>query len=680
MFKSNVPLIIGALLVCFAMAAGCGGSSSTPSDDRTAAEREASTQNVSPSSGGTISFPDGAKVSFPAGSVSAETAVFVTKPKNASALETGFAGYMRITPESLALSGAATVTLKYDTAKIADASKIHVLSYSESNPEINAGGEISYFQFITPEAIDTAAGTVTFNTSHFSVFSYFWEDPAYLVLGLPGKYLKKGDLIYVLTNAQSSKTDGAWFPGHGGLYLGTTDPNATSNDGTTIVESTPKDATVEILKDGVQTSPLDKFKTLSGTHIFIGARRPKSTAMTAAQRSAIATYALGKVDKIGYRDVGGGSFLNLSDSSKISCVALTELAYSAAGINLVPEICEVLLYPIRQFNRTAPVDEITVQAGETIDFLVYGLVRGGLRYSKEDKNYSMTATSTSDVFTTGGAKFSKYVDCYDFNWKPTKEAIGKSYVISFALSGSGFSSITQSLTINVTGSYFPMVDGSKYQYADTQTTTNSSGTTTQTNSIARTITAGTSNEITDVYTHGKSSATFVTTVSDTGGYWIYNKAVAEGSSTVNFSPYWKIMPNDLKDPKTSWSNDFQMIVPSSEGTDGQTLSLKETDVVGDDYETITVNGIKFENALKITRAQTGTMPDYHGKDSEGKPVTIRTDSYATSSVEYYAPGVGLIKGNSERKIKQTLIQSDGSTKTASETSSTVREIVSYTIP
>jgi hypothetical protein len=189
--RIKFALIIIGFIFAGLFIANCGTPLPTPSNGRTAAARESKSQMIETSVSGTIEFSDGAKVSFPAGAVSQETNVEVAKPKNAADLESGFAGYMRIVPENLSLSNDATVVLKYDTSKIPDPSIVNVLSHSESNPAIDLGSEISYFQFITPESINSQEGTVTFKTNHFSVFGYFWENPAYLVMDLPGKYLKK---------------------------------------------------------------------------------------------------------------------------------------------------------------------------------------------------------------------------------------------------------------------------------------------------------------------------------------------------------------------------------------------------------------------------------------------------------------------------------------------------------
>jgi len=691
-----IGFVIGICLVITALAVGCGqinptatSTSTAIPSTRTAAETETSTQTISSTSSGTIEFSDGSKVVLSAGALTLETQISVTKPKTVSDLEEGFAGYMRVEPESLTLSKEAIVTLKYDPNKISDTSKISVLSYSASNPRIDLGSEISYFQFITPEAINTAESTVSFKTSHFSVFSYFWEYPAYLVLGLPGRYLKKGDLIYVLTNAMTSTNDGAWFPGHTGLYLGTTNPDLNTNDGSTVIESTPIAPSLGQNQDGVQYSTLDNFKTLSGQHIFIGARRPKGITMTKDHRKAIAKYAIDKIG-VGFRDVGGGSFLNISDSTKISCVGFTELAYSAGGINIVPEYAEALLYPIRQFNRTEPVSEITVIANEKVDIPVYGLVRGGLRYSKDDKNYSVTASSTSDVFSSGGATFNRILNGKEFVWTPKLSDIGKTVIIKFELSGSGLTTLTQNLAINVSGSYFPMITGAQYTYSDTQNinTTYSTGkptTSTTTNTVIRTVTGGSTNEITETI----EEVNIKYKCSEASGYWVYNKLYGNGVELIEFSPYWRIMPTDLQEPQTTWGTSFDMKVASTESTLAINIGAKESDVVGDDFETITAAGVAFEKSLKINRTLTLTKPDQTGvvteESEDGKTkntytVTVKTDTYTTAGTEYYAPGVGLIRVGAVETLKQSAIRSDGKQVTSTKTTTINRELISYSIP
>lgn len=673
--RAGIISIVCALLVSSCGGGGTPATTSASTTSSTTIQTDSASSAISASSGGTVSFSDGTTVSIPAGALTADTTITAEKPKAGEDLGSSLAGYIELGPDTVSLQKPVTITYTYDDSKAGDETALHVVSMSSSNPEVNVGSEKHYFQDVAIESQDTSKNTITVQMSHFSVLGYMWEEKAYLVLDIPGEFLQKGDLIYALTGATGSSESGSWFPGHTGMYLGTTDASSKLNDGNTVIESTPKDTALQQTTDGVQTSTLGKFKALFGQHIYLGARRPLTTTLTKEQRTKIVQYALDRLSAgVGYRSIGGGPLLNIADNTKISCVGLTELAYEAAGVNLVPGWKELLLWPIRQFVFTKPVDEVTVKAGEDITIYLKGAVKVSSTYSSQDSLYTFSATSSPENIFTEGRGATLNTQYKFFTWTPKQSEIGKSFVVTFTMNAGQYGTVKQDLTINVAGDYFPVVDKASYTYAVTQISTASlspdSYTQTDVVSAATTpkkITQTVEDVSTELYLDEKN------------GYKVYTEQWIDGKQAATFTPYFIILPVPLLEPSDTWSENFNINYTKEVVGGPFTIGITETNTVDADYISLAVGAGTFEKVLKVTSSQTWSIPDRTGTDDNGNSVTIKSEKTATI-INYFAPGVGLIKSTGTEKEKDTVTKSDGSTQTQDITETTEKTLTSYSIP
>ncbi len=422
---------------------------------------------VTAASGGTLVTSDGSvTLTIPPGALSADQTITVTnyvfQTSDGQELQ-----QMILSPAGLRLSKPAQLTTKFSSAISAENLSIHWLS--GENTEHHLGSEISQFEAVDNAIINTAARTATVAISHFSIGSYWvgfiqtvgntgnhlWEEPVYLVFDLDGKNLKKADLLYTLSKNEFDNLVGGhgWFPGHAALYLGSQSAGSRGNDGDTIIESTPED-TVLNQTDGVQFGSLAKIKTLSGNHIFMGARRPFFK-LADADRSRIAGWAIGKRNTP-YSKVGGPFIATGAPWGGISCVGLTEGSYESIGKSIVPGISEAALWPLRQFVYTTPVEEVTVQVGDKFHMFVGGVVRTGkFSYSDNGSLYRVTMTAedgyaADKALKAGRAEFHPEA-LNRFQFAPTNDDSDLTLVYKFTVTpnDSSLSPVTRRFFIKV---------------------------------------------------------------------------------------------------------------------------------------------------------------------------------------------------------------------------------------
>lgn len=355
---------------------------------------------VSAATGGTVVSGDGrVTLSIPGGALDADREITLTDfvfNADASGQEVR---EIVFEPAGLMLAMPGSVTVKFTQPEAVRDPMVFWLS--GENAPLSLGSEVSQWRRVAAPTIDVAANTVSVPVKHFSLGSFIssipntvaqgvggtinylaFADQAYLVFELPGTYLKKGDLLYTLSKADIGFGH-TWIPGHTGLYLGNRNPGFNFNDGQTLIESTPADEGLKTA-DGVQYGKLDGlngFKNLSGNHIYIGARRPLFK-LTEAERTTIATWAVSKLG-VPYSKVGGPFVATGSPFGGLSCVGLTEGAYEAAGKSIVPALMEAVLWPLRQFAYTKPVDEVSLAAGDRFNMFLNGVIRSGLNYSAD---------------------------------------------------------------------------------------------------------------------------------------------------------------------------------------------------------------------------------------------------------------------------------------------------------
>jgi hypothetical protein len=380
--------------------------------------------------GGVLEFGDGTILNFPANSLKDQTTVTLSRPKGTLPMSQSGVDFLRIEPDGLTLDVPATLRLPYQSFQNVPDKRIAVYSTGGSNVRSSNTVYPEKWERLPISSINSSQKFVEVQVRHFSFFSTIFDRPLDLILGIPGKYLQKCDLIYCLAETQANN-GWHWFPGHAAMFLGVATGNLTTNDGSTIIESSPP--------DGVKLWTLSGFKDAS-YHLYMGARRYNGS-ISSSEATSIATYAIDKKGK-GYSLIGEGNIFN----NKYSCVGLTEASYDEGGKSIIPGILEFpFILPLEQYIRTIPVDAINVQAGEEIVIPVKGVVWDATNSTYTDAPGKFTATATG---LPSGATFTNNT----FRWIPASSHSGTSYPVSFkvdATSDDVAYSSTQSLAIKV---------------------------------------------------------------------------------------------------------------------------------------------------------------------------------------------------------------------------------------
>ncbi len=394
------------------------------------------------STGGTIASDDqSVSIVIPPGALAQDTEVQITSVKVSPGADQIPTGDVFLSPEGLTFSKPVSLSVQVPNAPAGYQLSVELLS--GENPPLNVGGEVSYFQTITNYTFNPADGQLEIPLNHFSGVSWWFAKKLYAVMDIPGKYLEKGDLLYVLTGADRGQ--GAdWIPGHCGLYLGSKTAFDDSNDGVTIIEATQTHAGVlgEVRFDQLSSS-VTGFKNLDGTHIYMGARRPANFELTANEKTSVADYAIGQLDKP-YAIIGGGAFM-ANDAplyDGFTCVGLTELAYEfGAGKRIVPhQTARILFTPFRQFQWTRPVDTARIYADEEFHMGVIGVVNRGFPgndYYTDTQYYDRSFdpdNCNQDALDAIDAKRATFEPVFGlFSFKPIPSDAGKDFKFAFKI-------------------------------------------------------------------------------------------------------------------------------------------------------------------------------------------------------------------------------------------------------
>ncbi|MCC7373739.1 MAG: IPT/TIG domain-containing protein [Verrucomicrobiales bacterium] len=410
------------------------------------------TGRITAATGGTVTTPDQtAALVIPPGALERDIDIQVTSIQVVGGEVPVPGGDILLDPDGLVFAKPATLKVRVPGSR-PPGHRLNFQLVSSAHTPVDVGGEISYFETLTNLTFDPGTGQLEVPLRHFSTGVWNWSKDLYAVLDIPGRYLEKGDLIYVLTGA-SQQQGGDWLPGHCGLYLGTRSGSSDENDGFTLIEATQTKA---FLRGVVRFDRLDTglpdFKNLEGTHIYMGARRPADFELTREQRNGLATWAIGKIDQ-GYWIIGGGAWYGGSRNPGYTCVGLTELAYEfGAGRSIVPsQASRVVFTPFRQFQATLPVNTATIKVGETFDCKVAGVVNRGTPVSNDyytDTKYytrSLDVAACDDDAQTaveqGRAKFEPIFG--QFTFTPVAADAGKDFKFAFLIDATASSAGTE---------------------------------------------------------------------------------------------------------------------------------------------------------------------------------------------------------------------------------------------
>ena len=387
-------------------------------------------QLISALQGGTLEIPGGARLEIPPGALAEDTTVSVTVPTDQKA-STSHVIFL-LEPQGLTFKVPALLTFPYLEVDGAQP-MIKVYQSSTLNPLLDLGTERTDWALAEVENRDVVANELTIALEHFT-FVYATvsvDDYAYLVLDMPPKYLKAGDIVFVLTSTEDDPPKPCWAPGHPGIFEGLTSYGYYS-----VIEATPPK--VRRLKfrgedkknPGQEDMALRPF-TFKGEygHLYLGPRRP-GTPLSDEQRQDAITWARNQIDAE-YSMLGQGNLTNGS----FSCVGLCESALDSVDAGVLDWRNEALAQtPLEMYRATRPVNELTEDVLVDIDIPIYGVTvhpdspAWGLVFRgwyQRDVDYVITATDLPPGATFTGTPKSDF----HLKWTPQREHAGQTFTV-----------------------------------------------------------------------------------------------------------------------------------------------------------------------------------------------------------------------------------------------------------
>jgi len=428
-------LVLSAILVSSLMAAcGRGDSDGIRPSDTIVGDVEGATtvsKHIRAEEGGTIEIPGGATLEIPPGALEEDTEIHVTVPAGQDAASRDI--FFLLEPAELEFAVPVLLTFPYQDGPDGDP-LITVYQSSPLHPVLDLGSESTDWASVETTTRDEDANELTVSLAHFT-FIYALvsvDDYAYLVIDMPPKYLKPGDMVFVLTSMSEDPPKPCWAPGHPGIYEGyRSGPNNYS-----VIEATPPKVcrTTFYKEDKDNPGQEDKVQaqfTFKGQygHLFMGPRRPDG-GLTHDQREDLISWAR---DQIGtdYAMLGQGNLTNGS----FSCVALCEAALDTVDAGVLDWRNEALAQtPLELYKATRPVNVLYEDVGVPIDIPIYGVTvhkdspawalvfRG---WYQRDEDYVITASDLPSGATFSGTPKGDY----HVRWTPQPEHAGQSFTI-----------------------------------------------------------------------------------------------------------------------------------------------------------------------------------------------------------------------------------------------------------
>ena len=313
---------------------------------------------VVPSPNGSISL------TVPPGALSSPTEITVYTPEQSEAEDIRLA----FEPDGLEFLVPARLNVALSQDLFDTYALTSLWNISELNDLVDVGSEEHRWEHLDNIEIGSSGQSISGEMDHFSTGFVLLgiQRVAYMVIDLPGKYLRPGDALFVMSGG-STLGKYHWIPGHVGL-VNCLDPDDGTRDGNLqVLESTIKGGALENV-NGVQTNPFLLFKRSHG-HVYMGARRPTilPVVFTDAQRLTAMTFARSKLGQ-GYGYLGG------IIPNRWTCSELVEAAWDAAGVGVFTPGLEFFPSPVESFEKTNRVTEISVRVGEEVEIPIYPVV------------------------------------------------------------------------------------------------------------------------------------------------------------------------------------------------------------------------------------------------------------------------------------------------------------------
>lgn len=413
-------------------------------------------------SGGEIAVPSqngSISLSIPPGALTSPTEITVFTPEEASLndIRLGFE------PDGLEFLKPVSLNVSLSQELFTTHALTSLWNVSELNDLVDVGSEKHRWKHLDNIEISPSGESISGEMDHFSTGLVLLgiQRVAYMIIDLPGKYLRPGDGLFVMS-AGDAPTRYHWVPGHVGIVNSVNPNDGTTNGGLMVLESTISGGISENV-NGVQTNPMFRFKVTAG-HLYMGARRPTEPWITFSdtERQATVTFARSKLgDAYGY--LGGINPFGWT------CSELVEAAWDEAERGVFG-LSDFFPSPVEMYEKTNYISEITVSVGDEVKIPVYPVVidkssdviysTGFYRAGNPAANATMLVGGTPDG-SGWAVDLTHGYHARTFTWTPKASDAGTTVTLNFEMIGSvdldvGYSksyTINKSLDIHVSGAH-----------------------------------------------------------------------------------------------------------------------------------------------------------------------------------------------------------------------------------
>jgi len=322
---------------------------------------------------------------------------------------------------------------------------------SELNELVDRGSEEHRWDQLDNIEIDPSGQSISGEMDHFSTGLVLLgvQRVAYMVIDLPGKYLRPGDGLFVMSGNSDFEYD--WVPGHVGIVNSVNPDDGTLDGNLEVLESTLNGGVSEDI-NGVQLNPFLRFKRTS-QHVYMGARRPTEPWMTFSdtERESAVEFARNKLGWL-YGYLGG------IDPNRWTCSELVEAAWDAADRGVFG-LGDFFPSPVEMFEKTNYISEITVKVGEEVKIPIYPVVidkssntvtsTGFYIAGNPAANATMLLVGDTPEGSTWTVENTHVYRARVFTWTPKASDAGTTVTVNFQMTGSVDLNIGYSESYNI---------------------------------------------------------------------------------------------------------------------------------------------------------------------------------------------------------------------------------------